>query len=244
MGMGQTKISRLVLKEKEKYFIKDTDILIIDTLIMRDSSVVLLNPLRKVNSIYSKVTIIGKGCSISSLVTTATKSERGAAGADQYGPCVHGKNGGNGSPGSPGQSANNLFLYFTDLNITGTLTINLVGGEGGDGGDGGPGGSGGPGTRLCAGGNGGNGGNGAVGGHGGDGGTLSIQCKNCPTLRGLINTFIFVKNYGGYAGLGGDGGIGGAGRLGPINDGTNGKKGKPGKDGAEGKNGAIHFISK
>lgn len=242
-GMAQIRFTKLILDKNEKYVIQNSDILVTDTLIMGDSSEIVLNTQRKDNFIHAKVTFIGKGCKISGTGASADKAEAGMSPADQVGPCLLGKNGGSGANGSNGIPGNNLFLYFTDLNITGSLIININGGNGGDGGDGGRGGGGGPGTRVCAGGNGGNGGNGAPGGNGGDGGTLSIQCKNCPTLRGLLNGPIIVKNYGGYAGLGGDGGQGGSAGLGPINDGINGKKGMSGKDGIEGKHGAINFLS-
>ena len=238
---AQIRLVKLEVAKNEKYLIQGADVLDVDTLVMRDSSEIVLNPLKKDNFIHAKVTRIGKSCIISGKGASATKGKEGIAGIDQQGPCVLGRNGGNGSPGANGFPANNLFLYFTELNISGSLTINLNGGDGGDGGDGGFGGSGGPGTRVCEGGNGGNGGNGAHGGNGGDGGNLTIQCKGCPTLRALINKSVIIKNYGGYAGLGGDGGPGGDGGLGPIKDGHNGKRGLSGKQGKEGKNGAITF---
>ena len=243
VGMAQIRLTKLVLEKHEKYFIKGADILVTDTLIMGDSSEIVLNPERKDNFIHSKTTIIGKGCIISGVGISAKRGVDGVAGVDQVGPCFLGRMGGNGSPGSSGQSANNLFLYLTDLKITGSLTINLNGGEGGDGGNGGRGGGGGPGTRVCAGGNGGDGGAGANGGNGGAGGTFSFQCKSCPLVRGLVNETLFIKNYGGFAGFGGEGGFGGSAGLGPINDGLNGRKGLNGKDGTEGKDGAIHFLS-
>lgn len=243
LSMAQIRLEKLVLEKNEKYVIEGSDILVTDSLIMGDSSEIVLNPQKKDNFIHAKVTIVGKGCQISGVGSSSKKAKDGIPGVDQAGPCLLGRNGGNGYPGSQGLSANNLFLYFTELQINGSLTINLNGGDGGDGGDGGRGGGGGPGTRVCSGGNGGNGGNGANGGNGGDAGTLSIQCKNCPTVRGLIHTFLIVKNYGGYSGLGGEGGFGGSGGLGSYNDGVNGKKGKSGKDGVEGKNGAIIFLS-
>ena len=244
LSIAQIRLAKLVLAKNEKYVIDGTDILVTDTLIMGDSSEIVLNPHKKDNFIHAKVTIVGNGCLIFGVGSSSKKGKEGTAGIDQVGPCLLGRNGGNGYPGSSGLPANNLFLYFTELNITGSLTINLNGGDGGDGGDGGRGGSGGPGTRVCAGGNGGNGGNGANGGNGGDAGNLSIQCKNCPTVRGLIHTFLIVKNYGGYAGLAGEGGVGGSSGLGPFNDGVYGKRGMSGKEGVEGKSGAINFLSK
>jgi len=243
LTMAQIRLTKLVLEKNEKFFIEGTDILVTDTLIMRDSSSIVLNPQKKDNFIHSKVTMIGKGCVISGSGPLLKQASEGIAATDQSGPCSPGRIGGNGSPGSQGNPANNLSVYFTELHISGSLTINLNGGDGGDGGDGGLGGGGGPGTRLCAGGAGGNGGNGGDGGNGADGGTLSIECKNCPSVRGLIGNSIIVKNYGGYAGLGGEGGIGGPGGLGPIKDGLNGKRGKKGKDGLGSKNGVINFLS-
>ncbi len=241
--IGQVSLEKLILSKNEKYFILDTDMLTVDSLIMGDSSQLILNPQKRVNHIHANVTIVGRGCVISGIGVSPNKATEGLAGADQLGPCLEGKNGGIGSHGSPGQPANNLFLYFTDLIINGSLIININGSDGGEGGNGGRGGGGGPGTRVCKGGNGGMGGHGGKGGNGGDGGSLSIQCKNCPALRGLIYRTIIIKNYGGYAGLGGEGGPGGLAGLGPLNDGVNGKKGLNGKDGIVGKVGTINFSS-
>jgi hypothetical protein len=243
LGVAQITFRKLELGKNEKYFIEGSLILVTDTLLMADSSEIVLNPLKKENIINSRVTIIGKGCKISGVGASSKKGKDGIAGIDQAGPCLTGKVGGHGTHGLKGIQGNNLTLHLTDLIINGSLTINLNGGEGGDGGDGGRGGGGGPGTKVCTGGSGGDGGHGANGGDGGEGGTLSFQCKNCPTVRGLINKSITVKNYGGYAGLGGNGGIGGLAGLGPKGDGANGKRGLNGKDGLEGKNGAIKFLS-
>lgn len=243
ISFAQIRFAKLELGKNEKYFIEGSLILVTDTLVMGDSSEIVLNPLKRDNIINSRVAIIGKGCRISGVGMSAKKGKNGIPGADQAGPCIMGKAGGHGSHGSKGLPGNNLTLHLTDLTIDGSLTINLNGGDGGDGGDGGRGGNGGPGTRVCTGGNGGDGGHGASGGEGGEGGTLSIQCKNCSSVRGLINKSIIVKNYGGYAGLGGNGGTGGLSGLGPKGDGVNGKKGLNGKDGLEGKTGPIKFLN-
>jgi len=243
VSLAQIRFVKLELGKNEKYFIEGSLILVTDTLVMGDSSEIVLNPLKKENIINSRVTIIGKGCKISGLITPSKQSKNGNAGVDQSGPCLVGGNGGNGAPGAKGIHGNNLTLHLTNLTIEGTLTINLNGSNGGDGGDGGRGGSGGRGTKTCVGGNGGDGGIGGEGGHGGHGGTFSIQCKNCPSVRGLVNKSIIVKNYGGYAGLGGNGGVGGLASLEGKNNGAKGKNGLNGKDGVEGKRGAIKFLT-
>lgn len=243
VSFAQVSFKKLVLSKNEKYFIEGSHILVTDTLVMGDSSEIVLNPLKKDNFITSKVTIIGSGCKISGVGAPSKKAKDGNPGIDQVGPCLSGKIGTHGSHGIKGIPGNNLTLHFTDLTINGSLTINLNGGDGGDGGDGGRGGNGGPGTRVCAGGNGGHGGHGANGGEGGEGGTLTLKCKNCPEVRGLMNKFIFVKNHGGYPGYAGNGGAGGQAGLGPKGDGSNGKKGLDGKDGMEGKSGVIKFLS-
>ncbi|QLH33118.1 MAG: hypothetical protein HWD62_12490 [Cyclobacteriaceae bacterium] len=50
-----------------------------------------------------------------------------------------GKSGGDAEDGANGETGTNLFLYSDDIQIKGSLTIDLNGGDGGDGGDGGQG---------------------------------------------------------------------------------------------------------
>ncbi len=235
-------MTKLVLDQKEAYPILGTDILVVDTLIMRDSSALILNPMKNDNFIHARITSFGKGCQIIGRGKNGGMGKHGARGLSQSAPCRNGFSGKDGSLGERGNDATNLSLYLTVLNIHGSLTIDLNGGDGGSGGKGGQGGDGGSGTRVCAAGNGGDGGNGAIGGDGGNGGALSINCKQCPDLHLLIGEKIIIKNYGGFGGVGGDGGSGGQAGLGPVRDGKNGKRGIEGVRAVQGKTGLISVI--
>jgi hypothetical protein len=242
---SQIRLSRLVVTANQIYTIKSSDILVVDTLIMRDSSTIVLAHDKKDNFIHGKHIVIGKACKIIGRGENGTPGKNGAKGITGSGPCRDGLNGRGATGGSHGQDGINLFIYCADLKINGHLTIDLNGGDGGDGGNGGEGGGGSPGTRVCAGGNGGIGGNGSSGGNGGNGGNLLIDCKDCPDLRAWLHQTITVKSYGGNAGIGGEGGPGGMPGLNPGGtsslDGQHGARGKSGIDGTPGKSGAINF---
>lgn len=238
-GFSQVRLSRLELKRGEKYQIVNNDILVVDTLIMRDSSSILLNVGKAENFIHAKRLIAGDHCSIVAKVASGKTGKTGEAGANQQAPCRNGANGKKAFDGEPGKDGINLSMYLDYLTITGTLTINLNGGDGGDGGKGGRGGDGGSGTRVCPAGNGGDGGDGANGGAGGRGGSFTITCKACPDIHLMMGNKLVVKNYGGFGGLGGDGGYGGQAGLGPKVDGKNGLRGKEGQRASDGKVGAV-----
>jgi hypothetical protein len=240
MSWSQIRLTKLVLEPKEKYSILGSDILVADTLVMRDSSIILLNPIKKDKFIHIKVMLVGIGCLIKGHGKNGTNGKPGEDGLTQPAPCRDGLPGKDGHSGEPGKDAINLSIYLTNLRITGSLTIDLNGGDGGDGGKGGRGGDGGSGTRVCAAGNGGEGGNGSSGGDGGQGGTLKISCKQCPDFHLLMGEKLIVKNYGGFGGVGGDGGFGGQAGLGVI-DGKNGKRGIEGKRASQGKTGFINL---
>jgi len=241
---GQIRLTKLSLKEGEKYLIQASDILVVDTLVMADSSQVVLNMDKKDNFIHAKIAIIGIGCSINGGGVKGTDGTKGIHGVDQLSPCRSGGPGQDGTQGLDGNNGNNLFIYSDDLQINGSLTINLNGGDGGDGGKGGQGGGGGPGTRVCSGGDGGSGGSGSRGGHGGNGGNLTINCLRCPDYQVWIGSRLHIKNYGGFGGIGGEAGRGGLAGLGPVRDGKNGLRGYHGEEGENGKNGAIFFERK
>ncbi len=241
---GQIRLAKLSLSKGEKYLIQASDILVVDTLVMADSSQIVLNRDKKDNFIHAKIAIIGEGCSINGFGLKGKDGVSGNNGQEQLSPCRQGGPGKDADQGLAGNHGNNLFIYSDDIQINGSLTINLNGGDGGDGGKGGQGGGGGPGTRVCTGGDGGQGGSGARGGHGGDGGTLTINCFRCPDFQILIGTRLHIKNYGGFGGLGGQAGRGGLAGLGPVRDGKNGQRGFHGEEGETGKNGAIKFERK
>lgn len=236
---AQIRLEKLELSAKQSFKITGSDILVVDTLIMRDSSRIYLNPSIKENIINAKVLIVGKGCTIDGRGQKGNKGNTGQAGTRQSAPCSAGGDGGNGANGTPGKDGINLSLYIGSLKINGSLTIDLNGGDGADGGRGGKGGDGGAGTRVCRGGNGGKGGNGGNGSNGGNGGKMLVSCKACSDLYLLQNHQLFLKNYGGFAGTAGDFGSGGYAGLGPKLDGKNGTRGLPGQNGAAGKLGII-----
>ncbi|MBL7875007.1 MAG: hypothetical protein JNL53_05055 [Cyclobacteriaceae bacterium] len=241
---AQIRLEKLSIEKNEKYLIQASDILVVDTLIMADSSQIILNHDKKDNFIHAKIWVVGVNCSINGSGAKGKDGEKGVDGAEMLSPCRQGGIGQDGSVGLSGKAGNSLFIYSDDIQINGSLTINLNGGDGGDGGDGGQGGGGGPGTRVCAGGDGGQGGNGSRGGNGGNGGNLTITCKRCPDLQVWLGGRLQVKNYGGFGGLGGEAGRGGLTGLGPVRDGKNGIRGYHGEEGETGKNGAIAFNKK
>jgi hypothetical protein len=242
---SQIRLSKLVITENQIYTIKASDILVVDTLIMRDSSTIVLAHEKKDNFMHGKHIVIGNGCKIIGRGEDGAPGKNGLKGITGNGPCRDGLNGRGATGGMHGEDGINLFIYCSDIKINGHLTIDLNGGDGGDGGHGGEGGGGSPGTRVCTGGNGGIGGNGSSGGNGGNGGNLLIDCKDCPDLRAWVHRTITVKSFGGNAGVGGEGGPGGMPGLNPSGnsamDGQRGARGKSGANGVAGKSGAINF---
>lgn len=218
-----------------------SDIIVVDTLIMKDSSSIILNMGKTNNFIHAKEVWVGKNCSIIGQGANGNAGNAGANGLISRSPCRSGAPGSNAAIGLQGQKATNLSLYFNDLIINGSIIVNLNGGDGGDGGKGGRGGDGGSGTRVCGAGDGGKGGNGANGGVGGDGGNVTINCKNCDDLHLIMGSKLIVKNFGGFGGIGGDGGTGGQAGLGPAGDGKNGQRGIDGDSAAQGKTGAVNL---
>ena len=234
----------MIIGINETFELTGSDIIVVDTLIMLDSSKIILNSEKADNFIHAKIVKIGVGCEIIGKGSNGTNGEAGLPGYTAIGPCKDGISGRNGTPGTSANNGINLYLYFDVLTIKNKLLIELSGGDGGDGGGGGIGGGGSPGTRLCQGGDGGKGGDGSPGGNGGDGGNLTLSCKGCPDLRGWLGNKINVRAYGGNAGLGGDGGLGGLAGLvsaGKTLDGEQGPKGKAGVSGESGRNGAINI---
>lgn len=242
-GTAQVRMDKMTLRPKEVYVLVGSDILVADTLVMQDSSSLVLNTKKAENFIHTKVMKVGKGCKIIGNGEDGVSGEAGTNGFTPGGPCKDGSSGGSGSPGKSAGPGVSLYLYIGQLTLNGKLLIELNGGNGGDGGRGGTGGGGSPGTRVCQGGDGGIGGNGANGGDGGDGGKLTVSCGRCPDLI----TGLQVRNYGGSAGLGGNGGQGGSAGLvnsGNALDGKQGPRGKPGQSGTAGKRGHIIFEKK
>jgi hypothetical protein len=242
----QIRMSKLVVPEKQTYKLEATDIIVVDTLIMNDSSVIELNHAKKDNFIHAKHFIAKTGARIMGVGDKGVRGKDGARGTTMDGPCIDGTPGHHGTGGSHGDSGANLFIYTNQLTIIGSLTIDLRGSDGGDGGNGGQGGGGSLGTRVCVGGTGGTGGNGGSGGNGGNGGSVTISSTQSePDLRGLLDHQLLVRNYAGFGGIGGDAGAGGLAGLGAqgmtSKDGKIGPRGKRGTDGLPGKPGGIGF---
>ncbi len=247
-AVAQIRLSKLVLNKKQVYEIKDTDIIVVDSLIMRDSSKIILNKLKTENFIHAKVAVFYPGALIDGRGATGIPGRKGRSGTSPLSPCTEGGPGSIGTDGTNGGNGINASFYFSEVIIRGVVTIDVSGGPAGDGGEGGTGGGGGPGTRLCKGGNGGNGGAGAHGGNGGNAGSVSFVCPKIPELRLMLGDKIIVRNYGGDRGVGGNGGAGGYSGLSALQDskmdGKQGKKGLKGNDGFNGKPGAVNFPEK
>lgn len=247
-AFGQVRLNTLVVKPKEIYELKGTDILVVDTLILMDSATLILNKLKPENFIHAKKMVFYRGSLIDGKGVHGISGRTGRQGTSSSAPCSNGGTGLQGTEGTNGGHGISLFMSFQDLVIHGAPTIDISGGDAGDGGKGGIGGGGGTGTRLCAGGNGGTGGPGSDGGSGGNAGTLTFQAKRIPELRSMLGERIIVHNYGGNPGTGGEGGSGGYAGLNAAGktslDGKSGRKGPRGKDGQTGKPGAIVFLEK
>jgi len=229
-AFGQLKLDILILKPKEIYKI-ETDILVVDTLVMGDSSVIMLDKKKQESFLHFKLAKIGNGCLIIGRGKNGIKGKDGLKGKNGNGPCSDGLNGSNGGNGANGEAGSNLSIYLSQVDLYGNLTVDIAGGDGGNGGRGGDGGNGTGGTKVCQGGDAGNGGNGGNGGIGGNGGVLKLFCHNCSTdLIMLENKKLFYKIFAGYGGEGGQEGSSG-------NIGLGSKEGKGGKDGIAGKEG-------
>lgn len=239
---AQVRVSKLVIGTNEVYELKNSDILVADTLIMMDSSTFVLNKLKRENYIRAQVLIIGNHCTIEGRGINGQPGRDGSSGTTPIGPCSDGTTGRNGGKGLDGTPGVNLFMYLEDVKLSGKLIIDLSGGNGGKGGNGGSGGGGSPGTVHCRGGNGGNGGNAGAGGNGADGGTLTLNSKRNPFIQTLIGSKINVYNYGGLPGEKGFVGNRGPAGLGPSK--KNGKNGEPGlvaPNSLAGINGRVNF---
>jgi len=228
---AQVRVSKFVIKTNESYDLGQSDILVADTLVMMDSSRLILNKLKPDNFIRVKVAAIGNHCVIDGKGIDGQVGRNGKPGITPIGPCLDGTAGRDGTKGLDGAPGINLFLYLERMSLKGVLTINISGGNGGRGGNGGNGGSGSPGTVHCNGGNGANGGNAGGGGNGANGGVLTLTSKS-QMIRDMLGKTIVVNNNGGAAGLSGKAGYHGAAGLGPSR--KNGKDGAPGLDSTSG----------
>lgn len=245
---AQIRMAKLVLKPKQVYELIGTDILVVDSLIMYDSSRLVLNKLKPVNFIHAKVGVFYRGAVIDGKGVLGIRGRTGRTGSSAGRPCSDGTPGLLGSEGTNGGQGTNVAIYLSDIVLKGMVIIDVSGGDGGDGGRGGTGGDGSLGTRVCKGGNGAIGGPGANGGSGGTGGSVTFIAPRIPELRLMLGDKIMVRIYGGNLGLGGEGGLGGSSGLSPLNDtkleGKPGRKGPKGLAGKPGKPGGIFFTDK
>jgi len=243
-GTAQIRLTTLTVGPNEVFELQNTDVMVVDTLILHDSSRIVLNTLKTDNFIHLKKLIVGRGSAIVGKGAPGIPGTVGLSASTPGGPCRDGTTGQPGTMGTTGTNGVNLFLYLDELLVKGNLVIDLAGGDGGDGGKGGNGGDGNTGTRLCQGGNGGDGGAGAAGGRGGQGGNLTITSTYGTNLRNMMGEKIIVRSYGGFGGIGGEGGTGGQCGLSPSKDGDQGRKGQAGLQGKAGKPGGIFYVQK
>jgi hypothetical protein len=241
---GQVRVNTLVVRPHETYSLNQSDILVADTLVMMDSSRLVLNNLKADNFIRARVAIFGSYCVIDGKGVPGSRGREGRGGLSYNAPCRDGLPGGPGTKGLDGRPGVNLFLYLDNVSVKGPLIIDISGGDGGKGGDGGSGGGGSPGTLHCNGGNGANGGPGASGGNGAQGGNLVLSSRSNDFIKTMIGTKIWLKNNGGNPGAGGRAGYHGGAGLGPKKrNGKNGEPGAEGKSGSTGTDGMINFES-
>lgn len=241
MLTAQVRVNKLVIEAGEVFEIANSDILVADTLVMKDSSRIKLNQLKRDNFIRAQVAFIGNGCTIEGKGANGVQGRNGRDGNVPSGPCQNGETARNGTRGLDGVNGLNLYLYFDELYLSGKFYIDLTGGSGGKGGNGGNGGGGSAGTIHCKGGDGGNGGNGGGGGNGGNGGILYINCLRCPDVRATMSKYMVFRSGGGHFGFGGRKGYAGPPGLAPNK--KNGVKGSGGVDGPNGKPGEKGILN-
>src|SRR6478735_7318946 len=105
---AQIRLNKLVLEAKEKYQILGSDIIVVDTLVMNDSSSIVLNSLKVDNFIHAKIASFGYGCAIYGYGKNGISGRQGESGATQSAPCRNGAPGKNASAGERGKDAVNL----------------------------------------------------------------------------------------------------------------------------------------
>src|SRR5690348_6612143 len=107
-GYSQIRVTKLVLEPKEKFVIEKSDILVVDTLVMLDSSSIILNISKKDNFIHAKQVIVGRNCSIIGHGLNGESGLAGERGVTSRAPCRRGLPGANAKEGGLGQDATNL----------------------------------------------------------------------------------------------------------------------------------------
>src|SRR5450432_2905822 len=87
ISWAQIRLNKLVIEAKEKYQILGTDIIVVDTLVMHDSSSIILNSAKQDNFIHAKIASFGKGCIIYGHGLNGTSGKQGENGVTQSAPC-------------------------------------------------------------------------------------------------------------------------------------------------------------
>src|SRR5687767_14059499 len=91
---AQVRVSKLVIKSHDTYTLDQSDILVADTLVMMDSSRLVLNKLKTENFIRAKVALFGSYCVIDGKGVTGQAGREGRHGLSYNGPCRDGLPGG------------------------------------------------------------------------------------------------------------------------------------------------------
>src|SRR5688572_14112606 len=105
---AQIRVSTLVIKTRESFDLGQSDILVADTLIMQDSSTLILNKLKKENYLRAQVAIFGNHCIIDGKGIDGKPGRDGTSGSTPIGPCQNGTPGKNASKGLDGAPGVNL----------------------------------------------------------------------------------------------------------------------------------------
>ena len=132
ISWGQVSLKKLVLKPKQVYEMKGTDILVVDSLVMMDSSKIILNKLKAENFIHAKVAVFYKGSLINGRGIAGLNGHKGKTGASPQSPCTDGEQGAEGAPGTYGGHGINLSLYVGSFHFRGSVLIDVSGGDGGE----------------------------------------------------------------------------------------------------------------
>ena len=90
LASGQVRLHTLVLKPKEIDELTGSDILVVDTLIMMDSSVLILNKLKKDNFIHAKKLVFYRGSLIDGKGVMGLQGRNGRPGYSSSSPCSKG----------------------------------------------------------------------------------------------------------------------------------------------------------
>src|SRR5687768_3336743 len=87
---GQVRVNKLVVQSHETYSLNQSDILVADTLVMMDSSRIVLNKLKPDNFIRARVALFGSYCVIDGKGIPGTGGRAGRAGLSYNAPCRDG----------------------------------------------------------------------------------------------------------------------------------------------------------